>query len=108
MADTDIVLVNDEINEGVRETNLLSVDMVLSNFICIFLFFLSKLIVFQKHNGNCQIQNEERANDNAKEEVDIHNPANVSISIYICYVYPALKGNTLEDCEECCEHRVKA
>jgi hypothetical protein len=47
------------------------------------LFRLIEIFIFQKHDSNCQIQNEERTNDDTKQKVESNEPALISININV-------------------------
>ena len=47
------------------------------------------IFVFQEHDSNCQIENEERADNDTEQEVDVHKGSRISIFIDICDINPA-------------------
>ena len=69
---------------------------LLHMFGAILIFFVIFLI-FEKHDGDGQVQNEEWAHDNAEQEIDLYEPDGVGVLEHVGYINPPFQGNALEN-----------
>jgi hypothetical protein len=93
-------LLDDELDEALGETNLLSVLMEVLQVLRT-LLRLVQVFVLKKHDSDCQIQHEEGADNDTEQEVEVDKPCLIGISIDVADVDPSLQGDALENCQEC-------
>ena len=66
-----------------------------------------QLLVFHKHYGDCQVQEEERANQDAHNKVKVHEPWLVCVHVNIHDLCPPFHSNALENGEKSVEYVVE-
>lgn len=77
-ADLHIVLVNQEFYKVHGDPDLLSIFIELLIMVWIWIL-LVKFLIFQKHNGYCEIEYEEWANDDAEQKINVYEPNVIGI-----------------------------
>jgi hypothetical protein len=68
---------------------------------------LVQLLILHQHNSDGQIEEEERADDYAKDKVHHHEPGGVSVLVDIHDLGPPFHSDTLENGQECGANVVK-
>ena len=59
-----------------------------------------QLLILHQHDSDCQIKEEERADDYAQDEVHYNEPGSVSILVNIHDLGPTFHGDALKDSQE--------
>ena len=64
------------------------------------LVFFVVFLILKQHNGDCEVQNEERAHDNAQQEIDLYEPDGIGVLKHVGHINPAFQGDALENGQE--------
>ena len=59
------------------------------------------LLELHKHNSDCQVEQEERADDDAQDEIDLDEPRSVDILENVHDLGPTFHCDALENGKEC-------
>ena len=78
--------------------------MAFENRLCFFLQRVGCFVYLRevlKHDGDCEVEDKKRTDNDDQREVKTSEPRRISILHQIHYIGPALQRGTLEDSKQC-------